>query len=238
MGDRHRESPCTRGGAVFAAYAITNPSSCLECNVLLLNAHYAALRVVSVRRAFIMLFKRDPTHQPVAEVVNIEDGRYVSYDFEDWAQLSAIKREENGHDEDWIRTVRTALMAPRIIRVLTFHRVPRQEVKFNRRNVLARDDNTCQYCLRRFPATELTLDHVAPRSQGGSTTWDNVVCACSRCNVRKGGRTPAQAGVRLQRIPIKPKQNPTLNIRLSERRYATWRPFLDRADWDVESAGT
>ncbi len=78
---------------VFAAYAAINTSSALDRNVLLLNAHYAALRVVSVRRAFSLLFKQDDRLQPVAEVVHIEDGRYVSYDFNDWTELSAFKRE-------------------------------------------------------------------------------------------------------------------------------------------------
>lgn len=202
--------------------------------MLLLNAHYAALRVVSVRRAFTLLFKRDPTHEPLAEVINVEDGRYVSYDFDDWAELSAMKREIEPAEHDWIRTVRLHLVVPRIVRVLTFNRLPRQEVKFNRRNVLARDEHTCQYCGRRLPTTELTLDHVVPRSQDGPTTWENVVAACHRCNVRKGGRTPSQANVRLINRPVKPHRSPAVNVRLADRRYSMWRPFVETAHWDLE----
>lgn len=200
----------------------------------MLNAHYAALRVVSVRRAFSLLFKRNDDLEPIAEVVHIEDGRYVSYDFDDWAQLSAFKREFEPAQHDWIRTVRFDLVVPRIIRVLTFSRVPRQEVKFNRRNLFARDSNMCQYCGKRFAVSELSLDHVVPRAQNGPTTWDNVVCACHRCNVRKGGRTPAEAGMRLIHEPVKPKRSPILHVKLSDDRYASWRQFLDRAYWDVE----
>lgn len=202
--------------------------------MLLLNAHYAALRVVSVRRAFTLLFKRDHAANPLAEVVSVEDGRYVSYHFEDWAELSALKREVEPSEHDWIRTVRLHLVVPRIVRVLTFNRLPRQEVKFNRRNVLARDNHTCQYCGKRMLTTELTLDHVVPRSQNGPTTWDNVVAACHRCNVRKGGRTPAEANVRLLSRPIKPNRNPSIGIRLSDRRYGMWRPFVETALWNVE----
>ncbi|MGB2985410.1 MAG: HNH endonuclease [Phycisphaerae bacterium] len=189
---------------------------------------------MSVRRAFTLLFKRDEAQQPVAEVVHIEDGRYVSYDFEDWAELSAFKKEFEPADHDWIRTVRFDLVVPRIIRVLTFSRLPQQGVKFNRRNLFARDDNTCQYCGKRFSSSELSLDHVIPRFQGGSTTWDNVVCACLRCNVRKGGRTPAQAGLHLIRRPAKPRRNPVVSVKLSDGRYASWKQFLDQAYWDVE----
>lgn len=190
--------------------------------------------MVSVRRAFSLLFKRNGDRQPVAEVVHIEDGRYVSYDFDDWTQLSNFKREFEPAKHDWIRTVRFDLVVPRIIRVLTFSRVPRQEVKFNRRNLFARDGNMCQYCGKNFPIAELSLDHVVPRAQNGPTTWDNVVCACHKCNVRKGGRTPIEAGMRLTHQPVKPNRSPILHIKLSDDRYASWRQFIDRAYWDVE----
>ncbi len=222
------------GGVVFATSAAANLSYSLDGNVLLLNAHYAALRVVSVRRAFTLLFKRDQARQPVAEVVHIEDGRYVSYNFEGWAELSAFKREFEPAKYDWIRTVRLHLAVPRIIRVLTFAQLPRQDVKFNRRNIFARDGNTCQYCGRRFSTVELSLDHITPRSHGGPTNWENVVCACHACNVKKGGRTPQQAGVYLIRPPVKPRRNPVVSIQLSDRRYASWKQFIDQAYWDVE----
>ncbi|MEK6798172.1 MAG: HNH endonuclease [Planctomycetota bacterium] len=202
--------------------------------MLLLNAHYMAMRVVNVRRAVSLLFKRDETDNPVAEIISIEDGRYVSYNFEDWAELSAFKHEFEPTQHDWIRTVRLHIAVPRIVRVLTFSRVPRQDVKFNRRNLFARDNNTCQYCGRRFPTTHLSLDHIVPRSRGGVASWENIVCSCTRCNVRKGGRTPHEANMRLVRRPLKPRRNPVVTITLCDNRYASWRQFLDAAYWDVE----
>lgn len=193
-----------------------------------------ALRVISVRRAFSLLFKLDRKCNPVAEVVDVEDGRYVSYNFADWTELSAFKREFEAAKHDWVRTVRFDLAVPRIIRVLTFSRLPRQEVKFNRRNLFARDHNTCQYCGKRFNTAQLSLDHVIPRSRGGPTTWANVVCACVECNVRKGGRTPAEARLKLVKHPVKPRRNPVVTIKLSDHRYSSWRQFLDEAYWDVE----
>lgn len=219
---------------VFAVGVSVSPRTGLERSVLLLNAHYAALRVISVRRAFALLFKLDPQNEPVAEIVHIEDGRYASYNFNDWTELSAFKRDFEPAEHDWVRTVRFDLVVPRIIRVLTFARLPKQNVKFNRRNLFARDDNTCQYCGKGFSTSELSLDHVLPRSQSGPTTWENVVCACHRCNVKKGGRTPSQAGIRLIREPAKPRRNPVIKMKLSDNRYASWRQFLDNAYWDVE----
>lgn len=206
----------------------------LDGNVLLLNAHYAAIRVVSVRRAFALLFKRDRGRNPMAEIVHVEDGRFASYDFENWAELSAMKRRFEPEQHDWIRTVRLELVVPRIVRVLRFSRLPRHEVKFNRRNIFARDASTCQYCGGRFSSSELSLDHVMPRAQGGPTTWENVVCCCVRCNVRKGGRTPEQAHVRLIRKPVKPAHSPVLVLKLADTRYASWKHFLNEAYWNVE----
>ena len=121
-----------------------------------------------------------------------------------------------------------------MIRLVGYDKVPRQTVKFNRRNLFARDSNQCQYCGKKFVTSELSLDHVIPRSQGGLTTWENIVCACVDCNVRKGGRTPRQANVALIRKPEKPKRSPVLNHKLTLRKYQSWQSFLDAAYWSVE----
>ena len=73
-----------------------------------------------------------------------------------------------------------------------------------------------------------------PRSRGGQATWENIVCACVKCNVRKGGRTPWEAGMRLTQEPIKPKTSPALRLKLSSGKYQSWRTFLDHAYWSVE----
>ena len=201
----------------------------LESSVLVLNKMFMAVHVISVRRAFCLLAKQQ------AEVVSVEEGQYLSYDFESWAELSAFRAQffRDEHD-DWVRTPTVEIQAPRVIRLLEYDKVPRQAVKFNRRNIFARDNNQCQYCGRKFIMSELSLDHVVPRSQGGGTTWDNIVCACVECNVRKGGRTPRQANLTLIRKPEKPKRSPMLNIKLSQKKYHTWQTFLDSAYWSVE----
>jgi len=200
----------------------------------MLNAHYVALRVIGARRAFSLLCKRDATDLPLAEVVSYEDGRYVSYDFEDWRELSAFRREFEPEKHDWVRTVRFHIAVPRIIRVLAFSRLPRQEVKLNRRNIYARDQSRCQYCGRKFKPSELSLDHVVPRSRGGPNSWENMVCCCTKCNVRKGGRTPVEAGMHLIARPIRPRVSPVINVSLSRSKYSSWQQFLDHAYWNVE----
>jgi 5-methylcytosine-specific restriction endonuclease McrA len=206
----------------------------LDCNVLLLNAHYMAMRVVSARRAFSLLFKRDHADCPVAEIVDIEDGRYVSYNFDDWREVSAFRREFAPAEHDWIRTVRFDIAVPRIVRVLSYHHLPRHDVKFNRRNIYARDSNRCQYCGKRHPTSELSLDHVIPRSKGGANTWENIVCCCLKCNVKKGGRTPDEAHMKLVVRPVKPKRSPVISLKLSDAKYRSWKQFLDHAYWNVE----
>ena len=121
-----------------------------------------------------------------------------------------------------------------MIRLIGFDRMPRQAIKFNRRNIFARDGNLCQYCGKRFPTSELSLDHVLPRSQGGGSSWENIVCACVACNVRKGGRTPKQASMALIRRPEKPKRSPMLNQKLTNSKYESWKTFLENAYWSVE----
>jgi len=123
---------------------------------------------------------------------------------------------------------------PRIMRLIFYDRLPRKDVKFNRRNIFARDGGRCQYCGKKFPSSELSLDHVLPRSQGGKTTWDNVVCCCLACNVRKGGRTPQQSHMKLIVKPHKPRRCPVINVKLSNVRYRSWKQFLDHAYWSVE----
>lgn len=202
--------------------------SALSANVLLLNRLYMAIQIVSARRALTLLYRE------LVEVVSVDDGQYLAYDFDDWVEVSQAKHQFEPEAHDWIRTVHFQIAVPKIVRLLGFDRVPTAGVKLNRRNLFARDQNRCQYCGRRFPSCELSLDHVVPRSQGGENTWENIVCACVRCNVKKGGRTPEQAHMRLISKPVKPKRSPILTIKLSDAKYRSWKQFLDYAYWNVE----
>lgn len=225
------------GGALLhAAGSTATPSATastfvdegLNAKVLVLNKLYVAVRVISARHAFTLL-ARD-----VAEVIHADDGTYANYDLASWTEVSELRREFEPEKHDWVRTVRFDLAVPRIIRLLGYDRLPRQEVKLNRRNLFARDRNRCQYCGNLFPTSELSIDHVLPRSQGGPDTWENLVCACVRCNARKGGRTPAQAHMKLVTKPVRPKRNPLIAVKLGNEKYASWKQFLNEAYWTVE----
>lgn len=204
----------------------------LNSHVLVLNKHWLAVRVTDARRAFSLLVR------DLAEVIHCEDDAYTAHSFESWAELSmqreAFERKVNGEPYDWVRTVRFSVAVPKVIRLLGYDRLPAQDVKLNRRNIYARDKSMCQYCGQHFPTSELSLDHVIPRSQNGKSTWDNLVCCCVRCNAHKGGRTPEQAHMSLIKKPVKPKRNPLINIRMGSEKYASWRAFLDHAYWSVE----
>ena len=194
----------------------------LNSKVLVLNRHYLPVHVTSVRRAFAMLY------QGVAQAV---DESYQTFDFESWSELSVSVHQES------LGLVDRAIRVPRVILLQTYDRVPRRQVRFNRFNVYARDRNTCQYCGRRFARCDLNLDHVVPRSQGGRSTWENIVCSCQACNRRKGGRTPRQAGMMLLRRPRRPDWTPFVLETFSPRRYREWLPFLstvDAAYWNTE----
>jgi len=212
----------------IALSANARPAPTLGLSVLVLNRSFVAVHVTNVRRAITLLFGH------LAEVVDIEAGQFAAYSIDSWRELSALRAEFAGPDEDWIRAVGYDLQAPRVIRLVSCDRSPRQGLRFNRRNVFARDGNLCQYCGKHFPMSELSLDHVVPRSRGGMTSWENIVCACVACNVRKGGRTPLEARMQLVRQPVKPKRSPLLAIKLGNPKYASWKSFVDSAYWTVD----
>ncbi len=194
--------------------------SVLNTKVLVLNRSYLPIHITVVRRALSLLY------QGVAHAV---DEQYRTFDFASWADLAA--------EEDTIGLVDRAIRVPRVILLQGYDRIPRRYVRFSRFNIYARDGNRCQYCGRQFQRAELNLDHVVPRSRGGTSVWENVVCSCHRCNRLKGGRTPAEAGMRLVRLPRRPQWTPFMTETYSLRRYKEWMPFLsavDAAYWNTE----
>lgn len=200
----------------------------LSAKVLVLNRNYLASRVISAKRAFVLLARE------AAEVICADDGSFANYDFTTWAELSELRKQFEPDEHDWVKTVRFDIAVPRIIRLTGYDKLPVQRVKLNRRNLFARDHNQCQYCGHRFPTSELSIDHVVPRTQSGPDTWTNLVCACVRCNSKKGGRTPVQASMKLIRKPVQPKRNPLISVKLTSDKYASWKAFLDEAYWSVE----
>ena len=215
--------------ALAVEAAVQSSREILESSVLVLNSVYSAVRITNARRAFLLLFR------DAAEVVTAEEGRYSTYDISAWILLSQMMQTEpapdhgDGDAAEWVHTPRLAIAVPRVIRLITYSGRPQSEVRLTRRNIHARDRGRCHYCGERFPTSQLTLDHVVPRSQGGEDRWDNLVSACTSCNSRKGGRTPQGANMRLLRRPVRPSSNPLIAIRMHTPKYHSWRHFLDDA---------
>jgi 5-methylcytosine-specific restriction endonuclease McrA len=196
-------------------------SEALASSVLVLNRGYAAVHIIGVRRAFSLLCRE------LAEVIHLEEGRFFNYDFQAWREISELRADSKQPDDDWIRSVNFEIQVPRVIRLLCYDRLPRRSLRLNRHTVFARDGHRCQYCGRRLPTHQLSLDHVVPRSHGGPTSWENVVCACLPCNVKKGGRTPHEAHMTLVTKPVRPKQSPLLLLKLRNPKYHCWKTWLD-----------
>jgi 5-methylcytosine-specific restriction endonuclease McrA len=110
----------------------------------------------------------------------------------------AMTEEVNGHQ---LHSARLTIRIPSVIRLLEYRRIPHQTRALSRKNILLRDRNICQYCGAVLGSSDLTLDHVVPRSRGGASTWENLVACCHVCNRRKGNQLPAEAGMKLLREP-------------------------------------
>ena len=194
----------------------------LDGHVLVLNRVFQAVQITSVRRAFTLLYKGQ---------VRAVDSEYRTYDFVNWADIP-VQPTDN-----YVRTPNRIIKIPHVVQLLAFDRLPRQEVKFSRGNIYLRDGNRCQYCGRKFASSELSLDHVVPISRGGKSTWENVVCACLPCNVRKGNKLLSESDhMKLIRQPVRPKWHPL--HRLQGRTFPDiWKNFLDEAYWNVELRG-
>jgi 5-methylcytosine-specific restriction endonuclease McrA len=184
----------------------------VNAHVLVLNKSYLPVHVTTVRRAFCLLYAG------LARAVNAQ---YETFDYESWSRITIERNDET------IGLVDRVIKVPRVILLLAYDRVPKRRVRFSRYNIFARDRCTCQYCGRRFSRPELNLDHVIPRAQGGTSTWENVVCSCHECNRRKGGRTPGEARMKLIVQPRKPAWTPPISLSVPAVMRREWAPFLD-----------
>ncbi len=193
-------------------------SATLQRPTLVLNRNWQAVGVATVARALVKVFTDG------ARIVDPDDFRLYT-----WADWSSVRPEG---DEPFIQSCRFRLRVPEVITLRDYDRVPVNAVTFSRRNVFKRDRFTCQYCGCQPGSNDLTIDHVIPRAQGGTSTWENCVLACVDCNGAKADRTPLQAGMRLRSLPIRPNWRP---IYASDGvRIDSWQKFINEAFWNVE----
>lgn len=126
-------------------------------------------------------------------------------------------------DKKVLHSVSKTYPWPSIIRISRFIKVPYKKVILTRKNILRRDGYKCAYCGR--SDIPLTVDHIIPKARGGDDSWENLICACTRCNNVKGDRTPEEANMKMLFKPFKPSHIMFIkNVvgRLDER----WKPYL------------
>ncbi len=196
----------------------------LDGQVLVLNRSWVAVHVTHTRRALTLLF------QGHARVVHPKD--YRLYDFADWCELS--KYRENFDGGHFIHTPSFQVRLPEVILLNVFNGFVKREVRLSRRNIFERDEQRCQYCGHRFSKQDLTIDHVMPRSRGGRDTWENLVLACLRCNLKKGSRTPDEASMQLLRRPVAPHWLPRFGAQIPKNELMSWQRFVDLAYWNTD----
>lgn len=155
----------------------------------------------------------------------------------DWqAAVTGLHNEKFVLVEEYdqvIRSAHTEMRLPAVIKTREYVRKPVKDMKFSRVNVYARDNYQCQYCSKHCSTDELTYDHVVPRSRGGKTDWLNIVSCCYGCNARKGGRTPAEAKMKLLSKPVRPRAVPNVEFKFVGRNVPEqWADYIqDCAYW-------
>lgn len=156
----------------------------MEGRALLLNASFQPLQVVSWQKALQLFFSGK------AEIIQ--------------------------ESERVVRSVTISIKAPLVIRLLRYvpQRNKRTIVRFTRNNIFLRDQYCCQYCGQKPSFIDLTMDHVIPVVKGGPKTWENIVTACRFCNLKKGGRTPDEANMKLITRPKQPSWLPFMGLNI------------------------
>lgn len=130
--------------------------------------------------------------------------------------------------DETVSSPSTTYFIPAVMQLKAAFSPVKKGVKFSRLNIFTRDGFRCQYCNAKKTMGELNYDHVLPRTQGGKTTWDNIVSCCYPCNLRKGGRTPEQANMKLLRKPAKPHSLPLHAVFINSTTIPEpWTPYLD-----------
>ena len=194
----------------------------LEQAALVLNRRWVAIQTTTVQEAIGLVAKG------AARI--IEPETFATHDLRSWNDVSRAKA---AFGDARIRSAHLAVAAPEVILLTGYDGLGSRSVVFSRRNLFKRDRYTCQYCGAQPGPEALTIDHIVPRSRGGTSSWENCALACMECNKRKANRTPAEAGMSLRQAPKKPSWRAIAPLHPRIRR-ESWEHFLDRAFWEVE----
>lgn len=205
----------------------------LNSQVLVLNKNYQPITTTNVITAISKLWAER------VEAISVEeDGTYMNHTFSSWAEISELRSmfddEFNNEGIDWIHSPSLKIMVPRVIRLLTYDKLPKHDVRLTRKSLYKRDKYVCQYCGHKFSTEELTIEHIVPRSKGGRNTWENLVAACIPCNRKKGNKDLEHSGMKLIKKPKKPNAIHGVVIHLGNKRYKDWDHFISDVYWNTE----
>lgn len=200
-----------------------NAVKALEGSALVLNKNWVPIQTTSVKEAISLVAKGS------ARI--LEPGTFAMHDLTSWNQASSL-RSKLGEDVV-IRSCHLALVPPEVIILTQYDKLAQRSVVFSRKNIFKRDKYTCQYCGAQPGPNELTIDHIVPRSKGGTSTWENCVLACIECNKKKADLPLEKCGLKLRKKPVKPSWKALMQVSPKLRKQS-WDQFLSEAYWEVE----
>lgn len=186
-----------------------------KSTVLVLNRNWQAIGVKTPMDAFSMIVGG------AATALDIETGGHIRpVTWTEWLTLP-VREGDNV-----IGTVKGLVRVPAVLVLAKFDKVPKKRPKFGMRGIWERDGGVCQYTGRKLRPHEGNMDHIVPLSRGGPTSWENCVLADKRVNSRKGAKLPAEAGLKLLRAPIVPREVPVTLLIKNTHRVREWEMFL------------
>ena len=189
--------------------------------VLVLNRNWQAINIRTPADAFCQM----ATNAATALDIELGDGaRAEALRPVAWAEWITLPVRDGDHA---VRTVHGAIRVPTVIVAVNYARVPKKRPKLCARNIRERDGNRCQYTGVLLHPDEGNLDHVVPRSRGGTDTWENLVWSAKSVNQRKADRLPHEAGLKLLSVPRAPKELPVSMMIRNAHGVAEWRLFLN-----------
>lgn len=192
--------------------------------VLVLNKHFIAVSFTNWKRAIQLVY---------LERADVVDEEYKTYNFNDWCELSQVIKD---YPAGFVRTARFKIAIPEVISLKYYDKVQFEQPRLTRKNIYEHYGHRCCYCGKRFDSSKLNIDHIIPRSRGGKTDWPNIVTSCMPCNLKKGNRTPQEAGMKLMISPHKPTRRVKMQIVLNSklRIPSSWQKFIDNLYWNME----
>jgi len=183
--------------------------------VLVLNKNWQAVGIKSPADTFAMLMTDAATGLNICGTDHMTPLRW-----RDWLELPV---EE---DDLFVQTVNRKIKIPKVIILSKFDKVPRKRPRFSQKNIWIRDNFTCQYTGKKLRPGEGNIDHIVPKSRGGSTDWSNCVLACKKVNAKKADATPEEVGLRLLKKPEPPKELPVYHYITNRHNIKEWEIFL------------